>query len=225
MYGTMNYIAVVISYASMGIVTKLLKNKDDAEIIKPFPSFHLLRRLFTIDREASSTEKARKMDSRAENDLEIRLPKIANRISRTPILSLIRISPPLIQRTLPRKTSLTKTLLRALPIRDRIRANANILITTLHNRKVVSRTVLTSILTIPKLKQSLCLPLACCAPFGVAGEAHAEVFEGSGDSKHLLGFDVGWVRAFEHLEAAGDLVEGDLFGEGAIVPDVDGESV
>jgi hypothetical protein len=203
MYGTMNYIAVVISYASMGIVTKLLKNKDDAEIIKPFPSFHLLRRLFTIDREASST----------------------NRISRTPILSLIRISPPLIQRTLPRKTSLTKTLLRALPIRDRIRANANILITTLHNRKVVSRTVLTSILTIPKLKQSLCLPLACCAPFGVAGEAHAEVFEGSGDSKHLLGFDVGWVRAFEHLEAAGDLVEGDLFGEGAVVPDVDGESV
>jgi len=165
------------------------------------------------------------MNSRAENDLKIRLPKIANRISRTPILSLIRISPALIQRTLPRKTSLTKTLLRTLPIRNRIRADANILITILHNRKVVSSPILTSILTISKLEKSLCLPLARSAPFGVAGEAHAEVFEGSGDFEHLFGFDVGWVRAFEHLEAASDLVEGDLFGPRAVVPDVDGESV
>lgn len=80
-------------------------------------------------------------------------------------------------------------------------------------------------MTIAKLEKSLRLPLPGSAPFGVARKAHAEVFEGSGDSEHFLGLDVGWCRAFEHLEAAGDLVEGDLLGEGAVVPDIDVESV
>lgn len=165
------------------------------------------------------------MDSRAEDDFKVSLAEVANRISRTSILSLIRVSPALVQRALPREAGLAKTLLRALTIRDRIRANANIFITTLHDGKVVSSTILASILAVAKLEKSLRLPLPSSAPFGVAGKAHAEVFEGSGDFKHLLGLDVGWLRAFEHLEAAGDLVEGDLLGEGAVVPDVDGESV
>jgi len=149
---------------------------------------------------------------------------VADRISRTSILSLIRVRPALVQRALPREASLTKTLLGALTVWDGIRADANITVTALHDGKVVSRTLLASILAVAKLEKSLGLPLPGSAPFGVAGEAHAEVFQGSGDCEHLFRLDVGRRRAFEHLEAASDLVECDLFCEGTVVPDVDVES-
>lgn len=193
---TVDYVLVVISYAIMGIVTTHLQ-----------------------------AQKARKADSRTKDDLKIRLAIVANRISRATIPGLIRVSPALVQRAIPREACLTETLLRPLPIRNRIRANTNIAITTLHNRKVVSGPILTSILTISKLEKRLRLPLARSSPFGVAREAHTEVFEGRGDSEHFLGCDVGGFGAFKHLEAAGDLVEGYLFGEGAVVPDVDVERV
>lgn len=133
------------------------------------------------------------MDSRTKHDLKISLAVVANRISRATIINLIRVGPALIQRAFPRKTSLTKTLLGALTVVDGIRSNADIFIAALHDRKVVSCAVLASILAVAKLEKSLRLPLSGSAPFGVAGEAHAEIFEGGGDFEHFLGSDVGWL--------------------------------
>jgi hypothetical protein len=164
------------------------------------------------------------VDLRTKDDLEVRLAEVADRVSRTSILSLIRVRPALVQRALPGEASLAGTLIGALAVWDRVSADTNIAIAALHDGEVVSRTVLAGILTVAKLEKSLSLPLASSAPFGVAGETHAEVFEGSGYSDHLLGRDVRWLGAFEHLEAAGDLVESDLLGERAVVPDVDVES-
>lgn len=130
----------------------------------------------------------------------------------------------MIQRAIPWKTSLARTLLGSLAIRNGVGANANIAITSLHDGKVVSRTVLAGILAIAEFEESLCLPLTGSAPFGVAREAHAEVFERSGDGNHLLGCDIRWGGAFEHLEVTSDLVKCDLLSERAVVPDIDVES-
>lgn len=138
-------------------------------------------------------KKAQNSGSRTKHDLKVRLTIVADRISRATIINLIRVRPALIQRAFPRETSLTKTLLGALTVVDGIRSNTDIFVAALHDRKVVSCAVLASILAVTKFEKGLCLPLSGCAPFGVAGEAHAEVFEGSGDFKHFLGSDVGWL--------------------------------
>lgn len=163
------------------------------------------------------------MDSWAEDDFKVRLAVVADRISRAAIFDLIRVGPALIQRAFPREASLTKTLLGALSVRDGIRANADVFVAALHDRKVVSSTVLASILAVAEFEKGLCLPLSGSAPFGVAGEAHAEISEGSGDCEHFLGLDVRRLRAFEHLKTAGDLVKSDLLREGTVVPNVDFE--
>jgi hypothetical protein len=165
------------------------------------------------------------VDSRTKDDLEVGLAEVADRISRTSILSLIRVRPALVQRAVPGETSLAGTLLGALAVRDRVSTDTNIAIAALHDGEVVSRTVLAGILTVAEFEKSLSLPLTGGAPFGVAGETHAKVFEGSGDSDHLFGRDVRWFGAFEHLEATSDLVESDLLGERTVVPDIDVESI
>lgn len=66
-------------------------------------------------------------------------------------------------------------------------------------------------------------PLARSAPLGVAGKAHTEIFVESDDGVHLLVSNVNGLGTLEHLEAGGDLVESELLGPGAVVPDVDVE--
>jgi hypothetical protein len=112
---------------------------------------------------------------------------VADRISRASILGLIGVRPALVQRAVPGEASLAGTLLRTFAIRNRISADADIAIAALHDREVVSRAFCASILTVAELEESLSLPLAGSAPFGVARETHAKVFEGSGDSDHLFG--------------------------------------
>lgn len=150
---------------------------------------------------------------------------ITNRISRRPISHLIRVRPPLIKRTIPRETSLTRTIPRPLPVRNGIDAHSNIAITALHDGQIVRRPFLSGILAVAELEEGLRFPLSADAPFGVAGEAHAEVFERRGERRVLLGREVGGFAALEHLEVAGDLVEGELFGERAVVVEVDVEGV
>jgi hypothetical protein len=164
------------------------------------------------------------MDSWAKDDFKVSLAVVADRISRTTILGPIRIGPALVQWAVPREASLARTLLGAFTVGDGISANANVAIATLHNGKIVSSTIHTGILTVAKFEKSLCLPLTSSAPFGVTGKTHTEIFEGSGDGELLLGRNVRWLRALEHLEVSGDLVEGNLLGEFAVVPDVDVES-
>lgn len=164
------------------------------------------------------------MDSWAKDDLEVGLAVVADRISRAAVLCLIRVGPALVQRAVPWEASLARTLLGALAVRDGISANANVAIAAFHDGKIVSSTVHASVLTVAKLEKSLCLPLTSSAPFGVAGKTHAEILEGSGDGELLLGRNVCWLRALEHLEVSGDLVKSDLLGEFAVVPDVHVES-
>jgi hypothetical protein len=81
------------------------------------------------------------------------------------------------------------------------------------------------ILAVAEFEQSLVLPLAISAPLGVAGKAHADVFVRGDDGVHLLGGDVDGRGALDHLVfGIDDLVEGELLGEGAVVPDIDVES-
>lgn len=169
--------------------------------------------------------RAHTVDSWAEDDLEIRLAVVADGISRAAILDLVRVGPALRQWTVPGEASLARALLGALAVGNRIDTNANIRITALHDRKVISSALLTSVLAIAKLEKSLNLPLLRSAPFRVTGKAHAEVLERRLDCVHFLGIDVGRLGALDHLEAGCDLVEGDLLSPGAVVPDVDVESV
>jgi hypothetical protein len=164
-----------------------------------------------------------KLTLRTEDNLKVRLAMVAHRISRTAILSLVRVGPALIQRAVPREASLARTLAGAVSIGDGIDANANVLATALHHAEIISRSAKAVVLAVAEFEQGLMRPLACSAPLGVAGEAHAEVFVGSDDGGHLLGSDVDGLGALEHVEAAVDLVEGKLFGPGAVVPDVDVE--
>jgi hypothetical protein len=161
---------------------------------------------------------------RTEDNLKVRLAMIADRISRAAILSLVRVGPALIQRAIPREASLARTLAGALSIRDRINAHANVLVAARkHQAQVVSAPLEAVVLAVAELEQGLGRPLASSAPLGVAGETHAEVFVGSDDGAHFLGGDVDGLGALEHVEAAVDLVEGELLGPGAVVPDVDVE--
>ena len=143
---------------------------------------------------------------------------ITHRIGRAPNIDLIGMRPPLIRPTIPGKTDLPLTR----PIR-RPRPNPNIAVRALHDRQIVRRPVVPGIGGIPELEQGLGVPLPGGAALGVAGQAHAGVVEGGLDVDRLAGGDVGGVGALEHLEGGGDLVEGDLFFEVALVADVEGE--
>jgi len=148
---------------------------------------------------------------------------VANGISRAAVLSLVWVGPALVQRAVPGEAGLARTLLGALSIGDRVGTDAGIFVRTLHDGEVVGTPILTGVLAVAEFEQSLVLPLAGSAPLGMAGKAHAEIFVRSDDGVHLLWSDVGGLGALEHLEAAGDLIESELLGEGAVVPDIDVE--
>ena len=131
-------------------------------------------------------KKAHIEDSRAEDDLKVRVAMVADRISRAADLHLLWFGPPLAQWAVPGEASLTGTLLGAFAIRDGIRAEADITVAAFHERKVVSSTFHTSVLAVAKLKKSLRFPLPGSAPFGMAREPHAYIFVRSGDGELLL---------------------------------------
>lgn len=162
---------------------------------------------------------------RAENDLEVRLAVIANGVSRAAILDLVWVSPALIKRALPREARLAQALLRPFAVGDGVDADANVAVAAFHDGEVVSSAVFAGILAVAELDKGLGLPLPSSAPFCVTREADAKILVRSSDGVHLLWGDVDRLRAFEHLEAAGDLVKRELLGERAVVPDVDVERV
>lgn len=59
----------------------------------------------------------------------------------------------------------------------------------------------------------------------MAGETHAGFEVGGGDGGGGFGGDVDGRGFFEHGEGGGDLVEGELFGKGTVVVDLDLEGV
>lgn len=81
---------------------------------------------------------------------------------------LIGIRPALIKRTIPRKSGLRQATLAALAIADWICSKANVLITSLHQAQVVSRSIVAHVVAVSKLKQCLMIPLASSALFGVS---------------------------------------------------------
>lgn len=78
---------------------------------------------------------------------------------------------------------------------------------------------------VAEFEKCLRVPLAGCAPFGVARETHAGFEVGGGDGGGGFGGDVDGRGFFEHGEGGGDLVEGELFGKGTVVVDLDLEGV
>lgn len=168
--------------------------------------------------------------SRTKHHLKIHFPLITNRIRRRPQIHLLRIRPPLLRRTIPRKTSLTHTTLRTpFPIRQRINSNSNIRIRSRHDRSIIccSSQILSRVrnIRVAEFEKCLRVPLAGCAPFGVAGETHAGFEVGGGDGGGGFGGDVYGRGFLEHGEGRGDLVEGELFGKGTVVVDLDLEGV
>lgn len=127
------------------------------------------------------------MDSRTEDDLEVCLAEIAYSISRRSIFRLVRIRPTLIQWAVPGEARLARTLLGAVSVRDGVGADANVAVTSLHDREVISTAILAGVLAVAELEESLCLPLTGSAPLSVTGKAHAKILERSGDGNHLLG--------------------------------------
>lgn len=168
--------------------------------------------------------------SRTKHHLKIHLPLITNRIRRRTQIHLPRIRPTLRGRTIPRKTSLTNTTLRTpLPIRQRINSNSNIRIRPRHDRSIICRSsqILSRVgnIRVAEFEKCLRVPLAGCAPFGVARETHAGFEVGGEDGGGGFGGDVDGRGFFEHGEGRGDLVEGELFGKGTVVVDLDLEGV
>jgi hypothetical protein len=149
---------------------------------------------------------------------------IADRISRAAVLGLVRVGPALIQRAVPWEASLAKTLLGTVSVGYRIDPDAYIGVAAFNYTETKSRPTLAGVLAVAEFKQSLGLPLAGSAPLCVSGKTHTEVFVRSDDGVHLLGSNVDGLGALEHLEVAGNLVKGELLGEGAVIPDVDVES-
>lgn len=78
---------------------------------------------------------------------------------------------------------------------------------------------------VTEFEKCLRVPLAGSAPFGVAGETHAGFEVGGGDGGGGFGGDVYRRGFFEHGEGGGDLVEGELFGKGTVVVNLDLEGV
>lgn len=180
------------------------------------------RDLFSIAAQKRD-DQAHTLDSRTEDNLEVCLAVVADRVSRAAILDLVWVCPTLAQWAVPREASFARTLLRAFAVGNRVGSDTNVAIAALHNRKIISSTLLAGVLAVAEFEKSLNLPLGGSAPFCVAGETHAEVFERCLDCDHFLGCNVCWLRAFDHFEAAGDLVESNLLGERTVVPDIDVE--
>lgn len=78
---------------------------------------------------------------------------------------------------------------------------------------------------VAEFEKCLRVPLAGCAPFGVARETHAGFEVGGGDGRGGFWEDVYGRGFLEHGEGGGDLVEGELFGKGTVVVDLDLEGV
>ena len=125
---------------------------------------------------------------------------VTNRIGRGFKIPLNRIRPTLVMRAMPRKASLALTILTTLPVRAGIGSDPNIAVAAFHDGEVVRRTIDVSVCAVAELEQRLGSPLPVCAPFGVAGETHADFFEGGVDGEMLTGVDVGWVGLLEHFE-------------------------
>lgn len=163
--------------------------------------------------------------SRAEHNLEISTPMVADRISRTANVYLVRIRPTLRRWAIPREARLAGALLGAPTVRDRVDTDANIAIATFHDGEIIRSAIFAGILAVAELEKCLCFPLAGGAPFCVTGETHTKVFKGRSDGEFLLWGKVCWLRTFDHPKITCDLVESELFGEGAVVPDIDVESI
>ena len=127
---------------------------------------------------------------------------------------------------MPRKASLARAVLASSTIGDRIRTNTNIVITTLHDAEIVGSTLYARVGAMSELEHSLRVPLSISAHLGVAREAHTSRLERcfDGDGAAPLA-NVGGCGFLDHLEVAGDLVEGDFFDEVAVVVDVELEGV
>lgn len=150
---------------------------------------------------------------------------IADRIGRTSHIDLIGVSPTLLSRAVPRRTGLDGTSTTSPSIGDGEDADSNVGVAPLHQREIVRGTFDSHVLAVSELEERLVLPLPGCAPFGVAGETHARGLKGSHDGFGALGGDVDGSGLFEHLEVAGDLIQGKLLGPLAFVDDNDLEFV
>lgn len=107
----------------------------------------------------------------------------------------------------------------------RVSSEADVGLAALHHGKVVSGALHAVVLAVAELEEGLGSPLAANAPFGVAGEAHAEALVGSGDGLSAVGVNADGLALLEHLKATGDGVDAELLGGGAVVGDFDVEGV
>lgn len=132
--------------------------------------------------------------------------------------------PPLVRRTIPWKTREIATVCTTPTIVKRIRPNANVRITALHNADIVRRAFLATILRVPEFKESLIRPLPVDAAFSVPGESHADSMKAWVEGMRFSVREVDVGSVLEHFEVRGYAVDGEGFREGAVVPEVDFEA-
>lgn len=159
---------------------------------------------------------------RAEDNLEIRLTLVAYGVGRRSLIDLVRSSPALARRAIPREARFRRA---GSITADGVRTNANIAIAAFHHGEVVSGALFASVGAVAEFKESLRAPLAAGAPFGMSGQAHTLRVEGRVDNCGLTGRDVSGLRLLQHLEKGLDLVERDLLGPLALVDHVEPECI
>jgi len=164
---------------------------------------------------------------RAKDNLERRLALVTDSISRTAVRSLVRVSPSLGKIAVARGADLARAFVAGFAVDGRVHGKPDVLVVlaAVHFGQVVRCAVQVAVLGVAELEQGLGLPLACEAPFGVAGEAHAGLFVGCGDGLGSVGGDGDGVHVREHVEGRGDLVEAEVLGGVALVADFDVDGV
>lgn len=162
---------------------------------------------------------------RAEHDLEVSLAMITDSVRRTTIFDLVRVSPALVKRTVPREAGLARTLLGTFAIWHWISSNADILVAAFHDGEIVGRAILAHVFGVSEFEQSLDVPLRVSAPFCMSRQAHSKSFVWSWNRQRFLRCDVSGLGHLDHLEGSSDLVESDLLLEWTVVPHMDLEVV
>lgn len=164
---------------------------------------------------------------RAEDNLEVGLAVVADGVSRAAVLGLIRVGPALGRVAAVRIALLARAIVCvAGAVHSGVDGKADVAFTSLHEGEVVSSAVHVAHLTVAELSKSLSLPLAGRAPLSVAGEAQADVLEGSRDGLGLVLSDGDRLRGgVDHVEASSDFVQAKVLGGRAVVGNLDVEGV
>jgi hypothetical protein len=157
---------------------------------------------------------------RAEDDFEVHLAGVADSVSGAAVLALVGVGPGLVQVAVVERAFLG----RALGLGG-VDGHSDVGRDAVHDGDVVGGAFEAVVRAVAEFEESLGFPDAGEAPFGVAGEAHADALVGGGDGVGLVLADGDGVADLERLEGRGDFVDAELLAGVAVVDDLDVEGV